>query len=188
MFRPLTIIAVLSLGLVTFAGALRAQERAQGKAPEKIREKAEKKAQETDKAKDKEKPAARKTLDTVALTGPMQSAPALFGNLKLESAFDRSLASPGTTTIEEGPAVCSSTFCWAAPNFYHQPLLFEQPYLERFGAGAHPALQPFTAGLNFYGRIPFLPYSLLKHPTTSRDYTLGYRRPGDCVTNLPLIK
>lgn len=129
---------------------------------------------------------SKKQLEVASLIGPLPPSRALFGKMQLTSAFEEDLQNQATE-VENGPAKTHSTFCWVAPNFYHQPLYFEQPYLERFGAGPHRALQPWSAGLAFYSRIPLLPVSLLKHPPDSRDYTLGYRRPGDCVTDVPLV-
>ncbi len=127
---------------------------------------------------------SRNRLEVASLIGPLQPTSELFGKMQLESEFDRSLASGyASPDIAECP---SNTFCWTAPNLYHQPLYFEQPYMERFGVGPHRAVQPWSSGLAFYGRIPLLPLSLLNHPPQSRDYTLGYRRPGDSVTRVPL--
>lgn len=139
----------------------------------------------------------RKQLDVDTLTGPLTSAPTLFGKMQLSSAFDRSFQQseagsdassidmrlePGTESVQ-----VAKPFCWVAPSFYHQPLYFEQPYLERFGAGPRRALQPWSAGLAFYSRVPLLPMAMFKAPPKSRDYTLGYRRPGDCVSDVPLL-
>lgn len=129
---------------------------------------------------------SRKQLEVGSLVGPLTPTANLLGKLQLTSAFEKDLRGQATE-VEKAPANTHSTFCWVAPNLYHQPLYFEQPYLERFGVGPHRALQPWSTGMAFYGRIPLLPISLLKHPPTSRDYTLGYRRPGDCVTDVPLV-
>ena len=131
---------------------------------------------------------ARK-LEVSSLIGPMPAAPAMFSKLRLHSAFSETLnhAESTTAVVPQPLGQANQQFTWAAPNFYHQPLYFEQPYLERFGAGPHRALQPWTSALGFYSRIPLLPFAMLKQPPTSRDYTLGYKRPGDCVNEVPLV-
>ncbi len=126
-----------------------------------------------------------KKLNVATLVGPMESAPELFSKMRLMSSYDENATHESAQLSEQVPAAYS--FCWAAPNFYHQPLYFEQAYLERFGAGRHRAIQPFSSGLAFYSRFPLLPVMLLKEPLYSREYTLGYRRPGDRVTHVPLF-
>lgn len=47
--------------------------------------------------------------------------------------------------------------------FWHKPLYFEDPNLERCGRGWGVMTTPLSAGL-FYGTIPFLPYRLTAEP------------------------
>ena len=68
---------------------------------------------------------------------------------------------------------------WAAPNFYHRPLLFEETNLERYGNKR--CFQNFRSAAHFLGTIPVLPYKLGKHGRRYRDYTLRHHRPGNCV-------
>ncbi len=73
----------------------------------------------------------------------------------------------------------SSTAHWAAPNFYHRPLLFEETNLERYGNKRR--FQNLSSAAHFLGTIPVLPYKIGKHPRCYREYTLRHHRPGDCV-------
>lgn len=68
---------------------------------------------------------------------------------------------------------------WAAPNFYHRPLLFEETNLERYGNQRR--FQNLSSAAHFLGTIPVLPYKIGQHPRCYREYTLKHRRPGDCV-------
>jgi hypothetical protein len=68
---------------------------------------------------------------------------------------------------------------WAAPDFYHRPLLLEETNLERYGNKRH--LQPLASAAHFFGSIPALPYKIGEHPLHYREYTLKYSRPGNCV-------
>jgi hypothetical protein len=88
-----------------------------------------------------------------------------------------------------------ANFEWEAPATRHLPLLFEEPNLERLGygyglfdvglceEGPHRGqrLQTVVSGVNFFGRIPFLPYMAHVRPLTDPVYTLGTDRPGSPV-------
>ncbi len=70
---------------------------------------------------------------------------------------------------------------WAAPKFYHKPLYFEEPNLERYGQHVGgPLFQSTVSAAHFFGRIPLLPYMIGKDSPCSCDYTLGRYRPGNC--------
>jgi len=70
---------------------------------------------------------------------------------------------------------------WAAPNFHHRPLYFEEPNLERYGQYVGgPCIQSAVSAAHFFGRIPLLPYKIGANPPHSRNYTLGRYRPGNC--------
>ncbi len=72
-------------------------------------------------------------------------------------------------------------FTWIAPDFYHQPLYFEQPNLERYGIGARRYLQPPLSFAHFFGSLSLVPYKMLTvHPCDS-VYTLGAVRAGNCA-------
>ncbi|QGQ26719.1 hypothetical protein F1728_30390 [Gimesia benthica] len=79
---------------------------------------------------------------------------------------------------------------WVAAAVPHNPLYFEEPYLERYGYNYGPAIQPFISAGRFFGRIPALPYMIGAYPLYECQYTLGYEKPGNCppyqVERLPL--
>ena len=71
-------------------------------------------------------------------------------------------------------------YTWISPVFYHKPLYFEQPNLERYGQGTYRFLQPAASSIHFFGTIPLLPYKVLTQHPCEKHYTLGNRRPGNC--------
>ncbi len=71
------------------------------------------------------------------------------------------------------------TVQYAATNFCHQPLYFQEINLERYGNNFGPCLQPFASAGAFFGRVPLLPYMLVAKPPCECIYTLGYQRPGN---------
>ncbi|QDT26482.1 hypothetical protein Enr10x_17860 [Gimesia panareensis] len=79
---------------------------------------------------------------------------------------------------------------WVAAAVPHNPLYFEEPYLERYGYNYGAAIQPFISAGRFFGRIPALPYMIGAYPLYECQYTLGYERPGNCppyqVERLPV--
>ncbi len=68
---------------------------------------------------------------------------------------------------------------WAPTNFYHYPLYFEDPALERYGHTYSPLVQPFASTGRFAVQLAGLPYQMALHPVASRQYALGYYRPGE---------
>ncbi len=68
---------------------------------------------------------------------------------------------------------------WAPTNLYHNPLYFEDPALERYGHTYHPLIQPFASSGRFATQLVGLPYQMVLHPVHSKEYALGYYRPGD---------
>lgn len=70
-------------------------------------------------------------------------------------------------------------FQWAPTNLYHHPLYFEDPGLERYGHTYSPLVQPFASTGKFATQLVTLPYQMALNPVHSRDYTLGWYRPGD---------
>ena len=70
---------------------------------------------------------------------------------------------------------------WAPTNLYHYPLYFEDPSLERYGHAYHPIVQPFASYGRFATQLVGLPYQMALHPVNSKQYTLGYYRPGECA-------
>ncbi|GEM_PF-375857 len=70
---------------------------------------------------------------------------------------------------------------WAPTNLYYHPLYFEDPSLERYGHTYHPVVQPFASAGRFATQLVGLPYQMTLHPVHSREYALGYYRPGECA-------
>lgn len=70
---------------------------------------------------------------------------------------------------------------WAPTNLYHYPLYFEDPSLERYGHTYHPLIQPFASTGHFAVQVVGLPYQMALKPVNSREYDLGYYRPGECA-------
>jgi hypothetical protein len=69
-------------------------------------------------------------------------------------------------------------FNWAATEFYHQPLYFEDIPLERYGQAYRPLLQPWLSGARFFATFPILPYRMGIDRIGDHIYSLGYYRPG----------
>ena len=83
-------------------------------------------------------------------------------------------------TQEYQPREVSPTvYQWAPTNFYHYPLYFEDPSLERYGHTYHPIVQPFASTGLFATQLVGLPYQMALHPIHSKQYALGYYRPGE---------
>ena len=85
---------------------------------------------------------------------------------------------------------------WEAPATKHQPLLFEEPNLERMGyldsctlspfedeecVWTEECLQPLVSGLHFLGNAAIIPYRAGYQPLCEPIYTLGHDRPGSPV-------
>lgn len=87
------------------------------------------------------------------------------------------IADPREIRLEQGWSHVH--FHWAATNFWHRPLYFEDILLERHGQTAGPLVQPLLSGLRFFGTIPMLPYKAGIERPRDRVYTLGYGRPGN---------
>lgn len=89
------------------------------------------------------------------------------------------------TKLDNGEYVARATsptvLQWAPTNFYHYPLYFEDPSLERYGHTYHPLVQPFASTGRFATQLVGLPYQMTLHPVASREYALGYYRPGECA-------
>ncbi len=90
-----------------------------------------------------------------------------------------------SATIEVGPRQLSyvqwqpRAFAWAAPNFYHRPLYYEAPNLERYGFD-HGCAQPVYSAGHFFVSTVLLPLQIGGDHPCSRAYALGYYRPGSC--------
>ncbi|MCA9066317.1 MAG: hypothetical protein KDA96_24790 [Planctomycetaceae bacterium] len=68
---------------------------------------------------------------------------------------------------------------WAPTNLWHHPLYFEDPALERYGHTYHPIVQPFASTGRFMTQLAGLPYQMSLNPMHSRQYPLGWYRPGE---------
>jgi hypothetical protein len=73
---------------------------------------------------------------------------------------------------------------WMASNFYHYPLYFEDPALERYGHTYGFVAQPFVSAARFSGQLVMLPYQMTIDPILKPTYTLGWYRPGDVAPKL----
>jgi hypothetical protein len=117
---------------------------------------------------------ASSTLAKETITGPAAEV------------FDRA----GIVGLNCAPArYAPNCFGWAAPAFYHNPLYFEEPNLERYGhyyccngyrCCYGDCLQSAVSTAHFFGTVPFMPYKIGADPCCERQYTLGWYRPGSC--------
>ena len=73
---------------------------------------------------------------------------------------------------------------WDAPNFFHYPLYFEDPALERYGHTHHPLVQPVASIGRFGVQLLSMPYQMTIDPPCREVYSLGWYRPGECVPKL----
>lgn len=122
-------------------------------------------------------------LDVNSMIGRGSGATSLFGRLEVEDEFlDNSqyitTAARMNELQMEWMPYC---YTWISPVFYHKPLYFEQPNLERYGLGCAGPLQPLISSAHFFGSIPLVPYKTLTHHPREKVYTLGHGRPGNCV-------
>ena len=73
---------------------------------------------------------------------------------------------------------------WDAPNFFHYPLYFEDPALERYGHSHRPLIQPVVSIGRFSAQLLALPYQMTLDPPCREVYSLGWYRPGECAPKL----
>ncbi len=73
---------------------------------------------------------------------------------------------------------------WEAPNFFHYPLYFEDPALERYGHSRRPLIQPVVSIGRFSAQLIALPYLMTLDPPCCEVYSLGWYRPGECAPKL----
>ena len=76
------------------------------------------------------------------------------------------------------------TLAWEATNFYHYPLYFADPALERYGHTYHPWIQPMASIGRAGAQFVLLPYQMTINPPCKEDYPLGWYRPGECAPKL----
>lgn len=122
-------------------------------------------------------------LNTASMIGPLQNAEALFSRLDITDGL-LGVAAParsGPRADDEDFLWSPASYTWVSPDFYHFPLYFEQPNLERYGIGRARVVQPLLSSVHFFGSIPLVPYKTLTHHPRERVHTLGQGRPGNCV-------
>lgn len=73
---------------------------------------------------------------------------------------------------------------WEASNFYHFPLYFEDPALERYGHTRPFLVQPVLSSARFAAQVILLPYQMTIDPVCKPIYSLGWYRPGDVAPKL----
>ncbi len=117
---------------------------------------------------------------TASMIGPLSDPLGLFSQLDITPVHG---SLPGdvvrTSSVTQQPWG-PDCYMWYTPTFYHRPLYFEQPNLERYGQGHYTVLQPFTSGAHFFTSIGLLPYKAITQHPREKVYTLGYQRPGNC--------
>ena len=96
---------------------------------------------------------------------------------QLPAGFHEKLDQGQYVVRQASPAVLQ----WAPTNLYYHPLYFEDPSLERYGHTYHPVVQPFASAGRFATQLVGLPYQMALRPVHSREYALGYYRPGECA-------
>jgi hypothetical protein len=138
------------------------------------------------KSTDSSKPSTKKPkFDTASMVGPLTSPQQLFSMLDVAENF-QTYAEPVHSArsrdldSQKQAAFTNESYVWISPVFYHKPLYFEQPNLERYGNGTHRWLQPIASSVHFFGTIPLMPYKMLTQHPCEKHYTLGNRRPGNC--------
>lgn len=136
------------------------------------------------------------------LEGPVSDEPAtLFAGDKPLSALRAESAPPpgelpgaGVPVVFSGPEQMDPSlsgrpwselhFQWQASLYWHRPLYFEEPNLERYGL-KHGCLQPLVSAAHFYALVPAMPYLVLLDPPRERVYDLGFARPGTKLARQP---
>lgn len=123
--------------------------------------------------------------NVASYTGPLSDAGQLFAASKVDSEFRNKAIVTTLFEREQGSAVLPPwehrIYTWSAPHFYHQPLYFQQINLERYGVGSRPLVAPIQSAAHFYGSMALWPAKMIWNWPTESVYSLGHRRPGDCV-------
>lgn len=125
-------------------------------------------------------------IDLNTIIGGLKSQEAIFGNLDIDPTAITTEATVGPAQrleyLPDGSVAAwqGDIYCWTAPDFFHNPLYFEQVNLERYGQGTYEGLQPAASAAHFFATIPILPYKIGGQEWCERVYTLGHRRPGNC--------
>jgi hypothetical protein len=86
---------------------------------------------------------------------------------------------PGETRDAQGRFLWArNEFLFAASDFSHYPLYWDNQPLERYGQSQAPIFEPFFSGAHFFATFAIIPYKIGIDRTCDRIYTLGYYRPG----------
>ena len=81
------------------------------------------------------------------------------------------------TRVIESPLLLQ----WKASDVWYHPLYFEDPALERYGHTYDKHIQYVLSPVKFIGDAVMLPYKSTLRPHGSREYPLGWYRPGECT-------
>jgi len=73
---------------------------------------------------------------------------------------------------------------WKASDVWYHPLYFEDAALERYGHTHNKHIQYVLSPVKFIGDAAMLPYKSTLRPHGSREYPLGWYRPGECAPHL----
>lgn len=124
-----------------------------------------------------------KLLNAADMTGELKNPIQLFERLEVSDEFLSSSQVIATGARQDANSVSwfPSEYTWSSPAFYHKPLYFEQPNLERYGIGRSRLVQPVASGFHFFASIALIPYKSFTHHPAEKVYTLGHNRPGDRV-------
>ncbi len=68
---------------------------------------------------------------------------------------------------------------WRASNLWYHPLYFEDAPMERYGHTYDRHIQYLLSPARFIGQTALLPYHMSLRPVHSREYPLGWYRPGE---------
>ncbi len=99
-----------------------------------------------------------------------------------ERAADYGLSFGNETYV---PRVFPDTaMAWEPTDYYHYPLYFEDPALERYGHTYPAPIQPFVSVARFSGQLLAIPYQMTLDPPTRQVYALGWYRPGEVAPKL----
>ena len=82
------------------------------------------------------------------------------------------------------PVAANTIYQWKPTDQWYNPLYFEDVSLERYGHSYHPVIQPLVSTGRFVAQAVTLPYHATLRPVHSREYPLGYYRPGECAPKL----
>ena len=73
---------------------------------------------------------------------------------------------------------------WRASSLWYHPMYFEDGPLERYGHTYDASVQNVISPAKFLVKTAMLPYSMTLRPPCSREYPLGWYRPGEIAPYL----